>query len=135
MLRSQNVRKMFKNDHNESSYPKKYSAKWDSGFRIKINMHDSAQFKTKGHYYFCLFFVDASGITNKAAVTQLQCQVLEALRKYTSYAYPNDARRYGKILLRLPTLRLVSAKAAERFLSMTLDGTIRMNALVKEMFN
>ncbi|KAJ8316312.1 hypothetical protein KUTeg_006326 [Tegillarca granosa] len=55
---------------------------------------------------------------------------LDSLRRYELHQYPNDKRRYGKMLLRLPSLRTISAKAAERFLSLTLDGTIQLNDLV-----
>ena len=49
--------------------------------------------------------------------------------------YADDQRRYGRILLRLPTLRIVSAKVTEKFLSMSLDGSIKMNDLVLELLS
>ena len=61
--------------------------------------------------------------------------MLEALSHYINKNYPDEQRRYGKLLLRLPSLRTISAKAAERFLSLTLDGTIQLNELVFEMIN
>ena len=78
---------------------------------------------------------DAAGVQDKTAVTKLQCQILDSLRKYIIRTYPNEPRRYGKILLRLPALRTISAKAAERFLSMSLDGSVKMNALVLEIMS
>lgn len=69
------------------------------------------------------------------AVTSLQCKILDSLRKYVIRNSPNEPRRYGKILLRLPALRTVSTKAAERFLSMSLDGSVKMNALVLEIMS
>ena len=82
-----------------------------------------------------LYFSDASGIQDKQAVMTLQGTMLECLRKYTISTYPGQPCRYGKILLRLPALRSISACAAERFLSMSLDSTIKMNALVMEMMS
>lgn len=78
-------------------------------------------------------FPDAIGIKDKQQVTGLQTQMLDSLRRYVTHTYPEDPRRYGKMLLRLPALRTVSAKAAERFLSLTLDGNIQLSALVSEM--
>jgi hypothetical protein len=66
---------------------------------------------------------------------QLQSRIIDCLWRYCTSTYPDDPRRYGKILLRLPSLRTVSAKAAERFLSMSLDGSVKMNALVLEMMS
>lgn len=82
-----------------------------------------------------LTYPDACGITEKTKVTLLQSNFLDSLRRYELHQYPNDKRRYGKMLLRLPSLRTISAKAAERFLSLTLDGTIQLNDLVLEMIN
>ena len=79
--------------------------------------------------------LDATGVRDKDAVITLQSRILDCLRKYTIRKYPNDLRRYGKMLLRLPALRTVSAIAAERFLSISLDGSIKMNALVLEMMS
>ena len=99
------------------------------------------------HISFCLCYVDytfahlfmfvpdAPGVQDKTAVMNLQSQILDTLRKYSINRYPNEPRRYGKMLLRLPALRSVSAVAADRFLSMSLDGSIKMNALVLEMMS
>ena len=82
-----------------------------------------------------MLFVDAIGVQDKLAITNLQCKILDCLHKYTSKAYPNEPKRHARMLLRLPTLRTVSAKAAECFLSMSLDGSVKMNALVLEMMS
>lgn len=78
---------------------------------------------------------DATGIQDKIRVMGLQSRILDCLRRYMLHHYPDDNRRFAKILLRLPALRTVSAKAAERFLSLTLDGSIQLNDLVLEMMN
>ncbi|ELT92951.1 hypothetical protein CAPTEDRAFT_224945 [Capitella teleta] len=93
------------------------------------------------HTEFCLLnaiiltYPDACGIQDKRKVMQLQSQIIDCLWRYCTTSYPDEPRRYGKMLLRLPALRTVSAKAAERFLSMSLDGSIKMNALVLEMMS
>ncbi|XP_002737359.1 retinoic acid receptor RXR-gamma-A [Saccoglossus kowalevskii] len=91
------------------------------------------------HVEFCflnaivLTYPDAAGLQDKTSVTTLQAKIVDALRHYIKTHYPKDAKRYAKVLLRLPTLRTVASKATERFLSMTLDGTIQINELVSEM--
>lgn len=82
-----------------------------------------------------LTYPDAAGIQDKQAVADLQVKFLHILRKYTGTTYPTQLLRYGRMMLKLPALRTVSAKAAERFLKMSLDGSIKMNALVWEMMS
>ena len=77
--------------------------------------------------------IDAAGVKDKESVMRLQCKILDCLRKYSLNTYPTEPRRYGRMLLRLPALRTISTKALERFLSMTLDGSVKMNALVLEI--
>ncbi|XP_061189347.1 retinoic acid receptor RXR-alpha-B-like [Saccostrea echinata] len=82
-----------------------------------------------------LTYPDAQNLVDKQKVILLQTQILDRLRKYHTHKFPGNVKRYGKMLLRLPFLRTVSAKAAERFLSLTLDGTLQLNELVLEMIN
>ncbi|XP_033759088.1 retinoic acid receptor RXR-alpha-B-like [Pecten maximus] len=82
-----------------------------------------------------LTYPDAAGLKEKTSITVYQTKMLDVLRHYMTQSHPDDPRRYGKMLLRLPSLRTVSAKAAERFLSLTLDGSIQLNDLVLEMIN
>lgn len=82
-----------------------------------------------------LTYPDAPGLKDKVKILAMQGKVLESLRRYTATRYPDDPRRYSKILLRLPSLRSVSAKAAERFLSLSLDGSLQLNSLVLDMIS
>ncbi|KAK3588810.1 hypothetical protein CHS0354_028457 [Potamilus streckersoni] len=82
-----------------------------------------------------LTYPDAQGVQDKQKILNLQTKFLDVLRRYMRHTYPQDLYRYGKILLRLPSLRTLSAKAAERFLSLTLEGTLQINDLVLEMMN
>lgn len=82
-----------------------------------------------------LMYPDAHGIEDKIRIAELQSKILDCLRRHIVRQYPHDMKRFGKILLRLPALRIVSAKAAERFLSLTFDGSIQLNELVLEMMN
>ncbi|GFO29931.1 retinoic acid receptor rxr-alpha-a [Plakobranchus ocellatus] len=82
-----------------------------------------------------LMYPDAHGINNKIRIAEIQSKILDSLRRHIMQQYPHDAKRFGKILLRLPALRIISAKAAERFLSLTFEGSIHLNELVLEMIN
>lgn len=82
-----------------------------------------------------LTYPDAAGLKEKNRIIMYQTKMLDVLRHYMTRSHPDDPRRYGKMLLRLPSLRTVSAKAAERFLSLTLDGSIQLSDLVLEMIN
>ncbi|KAI8484723.1 hypothetical protein Bbelb_374860 [Branchiostoma belcheri] len=92
------------------------------------------------HVEFCLlnalvlFYPDASGLKDKPKVTSLQGDVLKSLRHYTVSRF-NDSRRHAKILLRLPALRTFSSKALESYLSMALDGVLKVDELVTEMLS
>ena len=65
----------------------------------------------------------------------LQSRLLSTLEKYVVSRYPNAQHRCSRLLLRLSALRVVSAKVAEKFLSLSLEGDVKMNALVLEMMN
>lgn len=80
-----------------------------------------------------LTYPDAIGLTDKNKVIMIQTKFLDILRRYVCTKNTNDKGRFGKLLLRLPTLRTLSAKAAERFLSLTLEGVLPLNDLVHEM--
>ena len=82
-----------------------------------------------------LTYPDAQGLKDKPKILSMQGKILESLRRYTASHYPDDPRRYSKLLLRLPSLRTVSAKAAERFLSLSLDGSLQLNSLVLDMIS
>ena len=68
-------------------------------------------------------------------MTALQKRYLECLQRHTMSAFPNQPKRYGKILMRLPTLRKVSAKAMEQFVGLKLAGKVQVTSLVDEMMN
>nr|QHN69499.1 nuclear hormone receptor 7 [Paracentrotus lividus] len=80
-------------------------------------------------------FPDAPGLVEVDHVTDLQKRYLDCLQKHIATAFPNQPKRYGKILMRLPTLRKVSAKAMEKFMGLKLAGKIIAPNLVEEMMN
>jgi len=65
----------------------------------------------------------------------LQSRLLSCLEKYITSRYPSGLQRCSRLLIQLSTLRAVSARVAEKFLSLSLEGDVKMNALVLEMMN
>lgn len=53
-------------------------------------------------------FSDACGLTDVAHIESLQEKSQCALEDYCRTQYPNQPMRFGKLLLRLPSLRMVS---------------------------
>ncbi|XP_071476466.1 retinoic acid receptor RXR-alpha-B-like [Diadema antillarum] len=82
-----------------------------------------------------LCFPDATGLKEIDRVRALQKFYLECLHKHEQCAFPGDNTRYGKLLMRLPSLRRVSARSLEQFLRLKLEGKIDVYGLVKEMMN
>ncbi|XP_071500376.1 steroid hormone receptor ERR1-like [Diadema antillarum] len=82
-----------------------------------------------------LCFPDAPGLVEVDRVRALQKRFLECLQKYEMSTPGGSALRYGKLLMRLPTLRKVSAKAMEQFLGLKLAGKVEVTSLVDEMMN
>ncbi|XP_072164204.1 estrogen-related receptor gamma-like [Diadema setosum] len=82
-----------------------------------------------------LCFPDANGLKEVDRVRALQKFYLECLHKHEQCAFPGDNTRYGKLLMRLPSLRRVSARSVEQFFRLKLEGKIDVYDLVKEMMN
>nr|ASL70624.1 nuclear receptor [Brachionus koreanus] len=84
-----------------------------------------------------LTFSDAKGLQDRTSVTTLQNRFLDSLRKYTISRYPHERRRYGKLLLKLPILRILATKAYGNYVNGSLDcaegTTSRLNILVEQL--
>jgi len=78
---------------------------------------------------------DAGGLVDRPSVLTLHNTWLDLLQKYSISRYPENAWRCGRILLRLMSLRAVSAKAADKFLSCAVDVDVKMTDIVQEMIN
>jgi len=78
---------------------------------------------------------DAGGLVDRPAVLSLHNRWLDLLQKYTVSRYPDNRRRCGRILLRLLSLRSISAKAADKFLSCSVDVDVKMTDIVQEMIS
>merc|ERR1719350_1038137 len=80
-----------------------------------------------------LFTTDAIGLTDSSVVEQLQEKSQCALEEYCRTQYPNQPTRFGKLLLRLPSLRTVSASVIEQLFFVRLVGKTPIETLIRDM--
>ncbi|XP_067885779.1 nuclear receptor subfamily 2 group F member 1-A isoform X1 [Heterodontus francisci] len=71
-----------------------------------------------------LFTSDACGLSDAAHIESLQEKSQCALEEYVRSQYPNQPSRFGKLLLRLPSLRTVSSSVIEQLFFVRLLGAI-----------
>ncbi|KAF7694436.1 hypothetical protein HF521_008189 [Silurus meridionalis] len=76
---------------------------------------------------------DSMHIEDIDAVQGLQDCVHEALQDYERSHHGNDPRRAGKLIMTLPLLRQISAKAVQYFCSVKQDGRVPMHKLFLEL--
>jgi hypothetical protein len=82
-----------------------------------------------------LTFADAKGLQDRLNVQALQNRYLDSFRKYTISRYPHERRRYGRLLLKLPILRILATKAYGNYVngSLDADGTAsKLNLLIEQ---
>jgi len=80
-----------------------------------------------------LFTTDACGLTESGTIEQLQEKSQCALEEYCRTQYPNQPTRFGKLLLRLPSLRTVSASVIEQLFFVRLVGKTPIETLIRDM--
>ncbi len=78
-------------------------------------------------------FTDAIGLTSPPVIEQLQEKSQCALEEYCRTQYPNQPTRFGKLLLRLPSLRTVSASVIEQLFFVRLVGKTPIETLIRDM--
>ena len=66
-------------------------------------------------------------------IEQLQEKSQCALEEYCRTQYPNQPTRFGKLLLRLPSLRTVSASVIEQLFFVRLVGKTPIETLIRDM--
>ncbi|MED6283849.1 COUP transcription factor 2 [Characodon lateralis] len=99
--------------------------------KLKVLQVDSAE-------YSCikaivLFTTDACGLSDLAHVESLQEKSQCALEEYVRSQYPNQPNRFGKLLLRLPSLRTVSSSVIEQLFFVRLVGKTPIETLIRDM--
>uniref|UniRef100_A0A8C4Q499 Retinoic acid receptor gamma n=1 Tax=Eptatretus burgeri TaxID=7764 RepID=A0A8C4Q499_EPTBU len=81
----------------------------------------------------CLVCGDRADLKEPEAVEKLQESLLEALRLYVSRNRPSQPHAFPKLLMKITELRAISAKGAERVITLNLELPISMPPLIKEM--
>ncbi len=76
---------------------------------------------------------DACGLSDVAHVESLQEKSQCALEEYVRSQYPNQPTRFGKLLLRLPSLRTVSSSVIEQLFFVRLVGKTPIETLIRDM--
>lgn len=76
---------------------------------------------------------DASGLTDPQYIESLQEKTQCALEEYTRNQYPNQPTRFGKLLLRLPSLRSINSSIVEQLFFVRLVGKTPIDTLLRDM--
>ncbi|CAG9855548.1 unnamed protein product [Phyllotreta striolata] len=80
-----------------------------------------------------LFTTDACGLSDVAHIESIQEKSQCALEEYCRSQYPNQPTRFGKLLLRLPSLRTVSSAVIEQLFFVRLVGKTPIETLIRDM--
>ncbi|XP_012271929.1 nuclear receptor subfamily 2 group F member 1-A isoform X1 [Orussus abietinus] len=80
-----------------------------------------------------LFTTDACGLSDVAHIESLQEKSQCALEEYCRTQYPTQLTRFGKLLLRLPSLRTVSSQVIEQLFFVRLVGKTPIETLIRDM--
>jgi len=80
-----------------------------------------------------LFTSDAPALTDVQVIEQMQEKSQCALEEYCRTQYPNQPTRFGRLLLRLPSLRTVSSQVIEQLFFVRLVGKTPIETLIRDM--
>ncbi|CAL4156088.1 unnamed protein product, partial [Meganyctiphanes norvegica] len=80
-----------------------------------------------------LFTPDACGLSDLGHIEILQEKSQCALEEYCRTQHPNQPARFGKLLLRLPSLRTVSSRIIEQLFFVRLVGKTPIETLIRDM--
>jgi len=75
----------------------------------------------------------AVGLSDNNHIESIQEKSQCALEEYCRSQYPNQPTRFGKLLLRLPSLRTVSASVIEQLFFVRLVGKTPIETLIRDM--
>ncbi|CAG9566362.1 unnamed protein product [Danaus chrysippus] len=75
----------------------------------------------------------ACGLSDVTHIESLQEKSQCALEEYCRSQYPNQPTRFGKLLLRLPSLRTVSSQVIEQLFFVRLVGKTPIETLIRDM--
>lgn len=113
----------------------KFDITWSIGFSILfVGFSVFRQKILKIEIKFILiWFSDACGLSDVAHIESLQEKSQCALEEYCRTQYPNQPTRFGKLLLRLPSLRTVSSQVIEQLFFVRLVGKTPIETLIRDM--
>ncbi|XP_074605562.1 COUP transcription factor 2 [Brevipalpus obovatus] len=80
-----------------------------------------------------LFSTDACGLADVNHIESLQEKSQCALEEYCRTQYPNQPTRFGKLLLRLPSLRTVSSQVIEQLFFVRIVGKRPIETLIRDI--
>ncbi|XP_074837367.1 nuclear receptor subfamily 2 group F member 5-like [Carettochelys insculpta] len=80
-----------------------------------------------------LFTPDAVGLSDLGHVESIQEKSQCALEEYVRNQHPNQPSRFGRLLLRMPSLRIVSAPVIEQLFFVRLVGKTPIETLIRDM--
>ena len=80
-----------------------------------------------------IFFADTPGISNPQLIENLQEKAQAALEEYLRQQHPSQASRFGKLLLRLPALRLIRPGLIENLFFSRMIGNYSVESLLSGM--
>ncbi|CAL4084546.1 unnamed protein product [Meganyctiphanes norvegica] len=99
--------------------------------KLKALQIDSAEYSCLKA--IVLFTSDACGLSDQVGIDNLQEKSQCALEEYCRTQYPNQHSRFGKLLLRLPSLRTVSSQVIEQLFFVRLVGKTPIETLIRDM--
>uniref|UniRef100_A0A671SRL7 Nuclear receptor subfamily 2 group F member 1-B n=1 Tax=Sinocyclocheilus anshuiensis TaxID=1608454 RepID=A0A671SRL7_9TELE len=99
--------------------------------KLKALQVDSAEYSCAKA--IVLFTSDACGLSDVPHIEGLQEKSQCALEEYVRSQYPNQPTRFGKLLLRLPALRMVSSSVIEQLFFVRLVGKTPIETLIRDM--
>uniref|UniRef100_A0A8C2H0Q4 Nuclear receptor subfamily 2 group F member 1-B-like n=1 Tax=Cyprinus carpio TaxID=7962 RepID=A0A8C2H0Q4_CYPCA len=99
--------------------------------KLKALQVDSAEYSCAKA--IVLFTSDACGLSDVPHIEGLQEKSQCALEEYVRIQYPNHPTRFGKLLLRLPALRMVSSSVIEQLFFVRLVGKTPIETLIRDM--
>ncbi|CAH0382306.1 unnamed protein product [Bemisia tabaci] len=73
------------------------------------------------------------GLKDVGHIESLQEKSQCALEEYCRTQYPNQPNRFGRLLLRLPSLRTVSSQVIEQLFFVRLVGKTPIETLIRDM--
>ena len=80
-----------------------------------------------------LLSIDAPGLGDPQCIDMLQEKTQYALECYTKMQYSSQPSRFGKLILRLPSMRTVSADVVEQLFFTSLVGKTPIEDLLEDM--